>query len=235
MDATVTASGGVAPYVVSVDGNIVAGSMPGLGAGVHLVTVADANGCTADSAANIILPPLPAISLPPDTSVVLGNTLRIEAATNLAVWSSLVWQPLPDTTCPACLVQEWTPDGFQLITATITDTFGCTASARIRVSVERKVELYVPNVFRPDRSGANDVWRVNAGPSVAVLREVAVFDRWGNLQYRWDTPLPPNDWPGWDGTTRGQKAGPGVYVYYLKVLLADGSEEVVKGDVTIVE
>jgi len=236
VDATATASGGVGPYILTVDGNLVAGTMPSLGAGTHVLAVTDANACSADSSVTVMLPPLPAIALPPDTTVVIGNTLSIEAVTNLGAWNSIVWQPLPDTTCPACLVQVWMPAGFQLITVTITDTFGCTATDQIRVSVEKKTELYVPNAFRPDRSGRNDTWTLNAGPSVLELQEVAIFDRWGNQQYLWNNPLPPNQWPGWDGTARGgQKANPGVYVYYLKVLLADGTTEVVKGDVTILE
>jgi hypothetical protein len=55
------------------------------------------------------------------------------------------------------------------------------------------------------------------------------------LQYQWNNVIAPNAWPGWDGTTRGKQAQPGVYVYYFKLTLADGSEEVVKGDVTILE
>ncbi|MEQ1744288.1 MAG: PKD-like domain-containing protein [Saprospiraceae bacterium] len=237
VDATVTASGGVGPYSLTVDGNMVPGTtIPSLGAGVHLLAVTDTNGCSADSAVTVLLPPLPSIALPNDTTVIIGNALRIEAVTNLSTWSSLVWQPLPDTACANCLVQEWVPGGFQLIRVTITDTFGCTATDQIRVSVEKKTELYVPNVFRPDRSGSNDVWTISAGPSVVELREVAIFDRWGDQLYLWNNPLPPNQWPGWDGTARGGlKANPGVYVYYLKVLLADGTVEVVKGDVTILE
>ncbi|MFN0015123.1 MAG: PKD-like domain-containing protein [Saprospiraceae bacterium] len=236
VDATITASGGVGPYSLSVDGNLVPGTIPSLSAGVHVLAVTDTNGCMADSTVTVVLPPLPGITLPNDTTVVIGSTLRIEAVTNLSTWSNLVWQPLPDTSCANCLVQEWVPGGFQLIRVTITDTFGCMATDQIHVSVEKKTELYVPNVFRPDRSGSNDVWTINAGPSVVELREVAIFDRWGNQQYLWNNPLPPNQWPGWDGTARGGLlANPGVYVYYLKVLLADGSVEVVKGDVTILE
>ncbi|MBL7795632.1 MAG: beta-propeller fold lactonase family protein, partial [Saprospiraceae bacterium] len=236
VDATVTATGGVGPYALSVDGNLVPGTMPGLNAGTHILAVTDANACEADSSVTVVLPPLPAIVLPPDTTVIIGNALHIEAVTNLGAWTGIVWQPLPDTACQACLAQEWTPESFQLITVTITDTFGCTASDQIRVGVKKVVELYVPNAFRPDRSGRNDTWTVNAGPSVLELQEVSIFDRWGDQQYLWNNPLPPNSWPGWDGTARGGlKANPGVYVYYLKVLLADGTTEVVKGDVTILE
>ncbi|MBK8921482.1 MAG: gliding motility-associated C-terminal domain-containing protein [Saprospirales bacterium] len=232
-DATVFPSGGVAPYAVALDGNLISGTMPAIGAGMHTVTLSDSNGCSVDSALTLNLPPAPFISLPADTTVVLGHTIRITALTNLSTWSALTWQPLPDTACAGCLLQEWMPLQSQQITVTIVDAFGCSAQATILVGVSRVIELYVPNVFSPNEDGQNDLWNISAGPSVVELQEVQIFDRWGNLQYFWNSPLPPNQWPGWDGSTRGQKASPGVYTYYMEVKLADGRTEVVKGDVTV--
>lgn len=209
--------------------------MPSLGSGTHVVTLSDANGCTSDSAVTLNLPPVPLIFLPPDTTVIWGHPVRIEATTNLGNWDLLSWQPLPDTSCADCLVQEWIPAQSQEITVTIQDTFGCTARAVIRVLVEKITELYVPNIFSPNNDGIHDLWQVNAGPSVTEIQEVRVYDRWGNLQYEWLNPTDPNSWPGWDGITRGKKAEVGVYVYYIKVKLTDGTTTVIEGDVTIVE
>jgi gliding motility-associated-like protein len=235
VDASITASGGLSPYTILLDGNVLAGSMPSINAGLHTVQLLDANGCSVDSSVTVTLPPSPTISLPSDTTILLGNSLQIEATTNLSSWASVSWQPLPDSACANCLVQSWVPKDFQVITVTIVDTFGCSAQASIRVSVNKELALYVPNVFSPNNDGFNDVWTVNAGDSVVEITEVQVFDRWGNLQYAWDNSIAPNAWPGWDGTTRGKQAQVGVYVYYLKVKLLDGSEEVVKGDVTVME
>ncbi len=236
MDIAVLANGGLSPYLVTLNGNAVIGPVPGLPMGTYAIGVRDANGCMVDSTITVALPPAPTISLPPDTSVVMGNALTIEAVTNLTSWQRLVWEPLPDSACANCLRQTWTPERTQRLTVRITDENGCTATARIWVRVLRTVELYVPNAVRPQSGDpANSVWRLSAGRSVVELREVLLFDRWGDLLYRWTTPIPPNEWPGWDGTARGQKVSPGVYVYAFKVLLADGSEEVVKGDVTVVE
>ncbi len=237
VDISVQAKGGVSPYLLTLNGNAVSGPVPGLTAGTHVVGVRDANGCTADSTVTVSLPPAPTISLPADTAVVMGTALRIEATTNLTTWRQLVWTPLPDSTCPNCLVQSWTPQRTQRLSVKITDENGCSATAQMLVRVLRQIELYVPNAFRPQGGNApeNSLWRLSAGRSVVELREVAVFDRWGDLLYRWTTPIAPNEWPGWDGTTRGQRAQPGVYVYYLKILLADNTEEVLKGDVTILD
>lgn len=46
--------------------------------------------------------------------------------------------------------------------------------------------------------------------------------------------IPPNDLQyGWDGTYKGQKADPGVYVYIASVLFSDGSRRILKGDITV--
>ncbi len=235
VDISVQVKGGVSPYLLTLDGNAVSGPVPGLTAGTHTVGVRDANGCTANSTVTVALPPIPLISLPADTAVVMGTALRIEATTNITTWRQLVWTPLPDSSCPNCLVQSWTPQRTQRLSVKITDENGCSATAHTLVRVLRQIELYVPNAFRPQGTPENNLWRLSAGRSVVELREVAVFDRWGDLLYRWTTPISPNEWPGWDGTTRGQRAQPGVYVYYLRILLADNTEEVLKGDVTILD
>ncbi|TNE58365.1 MAG: gliding motility-associated C-terminal domain-containing protein, partial [Bacteroidetes bacterium] len=235
VDATVLGSGGIAPYSILLDGNLLAGTMPAIEAGQHTISLVDANGCMVDSTIQITLPPAPVISLPADTTIILGNSLQIEAITNLSTWSELTWQPLPDTSCAGCLVQEWAPQDFQQITVTIVDTFGCVAQATIRVSVKEEIDIYIPNVFSPNADGFNDIWQVNSSDAVAAIEQVQVFDRWGNLQYNWDNTIALNAWPGWDGSTGGKKAEVGVYVYYIEVLLANGKTEILKGDVTILE
>ncbi|MCC6462110.1 MAG: gliding motility-associated C-terminal domain-containing protein, partial [Saprospiraceae bacterium] len=207
-----------------------------LPAGQYSITITDLNNQTK-TVATVTLNPatIPAISLPADTVIVQGHALRIEAVTNVSNWQSLVWTPLPDSACATCLVQEWTPLANTFLSVRVTDFAGCRAEASIRIFVKQVLELYVPNVFSPDEDGVNDIWLLNAGPSVPELQEVLVFDRWGDLHYQWRSALPPNGWPGWDGTARGQKATPGVYVYALKVKMADGEIVVVKGDLTLLK
>lgn len=233
--ATVSISGGVAPYLFFVDGNPVLSSLLPLGPGAHLFLVSDANGCTADSTLLLNSPSMPYISLPGDTAIQLGQALNIEAITNLDVWQSLVWQPVPDSNCASCLIQSWIPLESGLYQVTITDTLGCIAKASIRVAVKKEGDVYIPNVFSPDGDGENDVFRLSAGLSVADLLEIAIFDRWGEMVYWWDTPVPANEWPGWNGFANSQKAELGVYVYYFKIRRIDGEIVTRKGDVTIIK
>ncbi len=87
--------------------------------------------------------------------------------------------------------------------------------------------VFVPDVFSPNRDGANDVLFVR-GQQIDKL-EFFVFDRWGNQLFQSrDMSL------GWDGNYNGKEANAGVYVYYVKALLESGEIYELKGDVTLV-
>lgn len=235
-DAIIVVSGGAGPYIATVDGTSVAGLMAIVAAGLHTVQLTDANGCLADKTLTVALPSAPTLVLPSDTSVQLGQSLTIAAITDLTTWQSLTWNPIaPDTSCADCLQQTWSPLTSRRYTVTIVDSFGCTATASIRVLVRREPEIYVPNVFSPDGDGNNDIFQISVGPSVADLSKLQIFDRWGEMVYNWDERTPAKLWPGWDGMVGGKRVEVGVYVYYLQVHLVDGEEILLKGDITVFE
>jgi gliding motility-associated-like protein len=233
--ASFVPSGGLEPYTFSVDGTDVTGTGAPVTGGVHLIEVTDDNGCKVDSSITVVIPSAAKIQLPADTTIDLGQSLTIEAQTNLIVWKSITWQPVADTSCLDCLTQTWAPVQSDLYTVIIVDTFGCTAKATTRITVHNKAAIYIPNVFLPNDNGRNDLFQVNAGPGVTSIDEIQIFDRWGNMIYAWTSPVLPNEWPGWDGKSKGQKVGPGVYVYYFKIKLLNGNTEVIKGDITVVK
>ncbi|MDP1879681.1 MAG: gliding motility-associated C-terminal domain-containing protein, partial [Parachlamydiaceae bacterium] len=144
------------------------------------------------------------------------------------------WTPTPDTSCANCLRQEWIPSNSGIYEVVITDQAGCSASASVRVLVKNRVDIYIPNVFSPNGDGENDLWTVHGGASVLALNSLQIFDRWGDMVYSLQDPVPLNAWPGWDGVFRGDPVNPGVFVYYLEVELVNGEVVLKKGDVTVV-
>jgi gliding motility-associated-like protein len=203
--------------------------------GNYAIELVDANGCALDTNLVLVASNQPFVVLPEDTTIQLGQTLRIEAVTNLTSWASLQWSPLPDSLNPNSLVQTWQPAATQLYSLTLTDTLGCSATASILVRISRELDVFVPNVFSPDGDGFNDVWLIGAGPSIGDVSEVAVFDRWGNAVYFWDNRIRLADWPGWDGRAgNGDEVEVGVYVYYVRVERIDGEDLILEGDVTVV-
>jgi gliding motility-associated-like protein len=230
------AAGGTAPYFYSVDGNTVNPTSVEVAPGQHQFQVSDQNGCLFDSSAFFQVPAQVFISLPADTSLKIGQLLRLTAITNLSTWSQITWSPLYDASGANTLTQTWVPEKSELITISITDTTGCTASASIQINVQDIADVYIPNVFLPNLDGTNDFWKIYIGIGVLGIDELMIFDRWGSSVYQLNEPLTPGDWnawQGWDGRIRGKNADAGVYVYYAKIKLANGSTKLFKGDVTL--
>jgi gliding motility-associated-like protein len=86
--------------------------------------------------------------------------------------------------------------------------------------------VYVPNAFTPNGDGENDVLFVR-GPLIEGL-VFRVFDRWGEMVFESFDRL-----EGWDGTFRGKALDPDVYDFYLEALCVDGTEGIIKGNVTL--
>ncbi len=235
LGTAITPGGGVGPFNIAIDGLATTGGLnPELSAGVHTILLTDANNCTADTTVSVVIPAAPDVQLPAEVTVALGEKLTLDAQTNLQTWQNVVWNPLPNPACPACLRQEWIPEVPGTFTVTITDVYGCTASASVTVRLRREVDVYIPNVFSPNDDGKEDFWTISAGASVVAIHTVLIFDRWGNEVYKLESPAAVNDWRGWDGTFRGEDMNPAVFVYYLELDLANGERVIRKGDVTIV-
>lgn len=95
-------------------------------------------------------------------------------------------------------------------------------------------KIFIPNVFSPNGDGLNDTFTVFSGEDVREILSFRVFDRWGGLVYE-TADLNANEFQnGWDGTRKGKLAGPGAYVYQLKVTFQDGKERDIAGTVTLI-
>jgi gliding motility-associated-like protein len=70
------------------------------------------------------------------------------------------------------------------------------------------------------------------GKLLERIEYLRIFDRWGSLNTSNPSSL-AGDLPGWDGTFNGKVLDPGAFVYTAKLIHADGTEEVVIGDITL--
>ena len=230
--------GGVGPYTVRLGeqgfGNAV--RIANLAAGAYTVEVEDANGCTLTADATIQPPPEVLLELNGPTEIRLGDAVEISALTSTAqpVYTWTANQPFAFTDSLFRDEISARPLEEFFVTATVTDTTNscsATASFSVRVNTERRV--FLPNAFSPNDDGQNDRFGPSAGPDVEVLRTFRVFDRYGSLVFeRFNLGTnDPND--GWDGSFRGQRLRPGVFVWQLEVQFVDGRTEWFAGDVAL--
>ncbi|MEL6357065.1 MAG: gliding motility-associated C-terminal domain-containing protein, partial [Bacteroidota bacterium] len=149
-----------------------------------------------------------------------GEPSTLNLSSNLAN-GQVQWWPTNDLNCDDCLSVLATPNLSTTYYATITDTVtGCAVTDSIRIEVILSQKIYVPTAFSPNNDGINDVFQLFPDPSVASLRGLKIFDRWGGLVY--DSP----ETATWNGKANdGTDLANGTYLYAFEAAFIDGKVE----------
>ncbi len=98
---------------------------------------------------------------------------------------------------------------------------GCDSIVELNLSYYK---VFTPSAFSPNGDGINDRFTIMGGPDLLEVRDLRVYDRWGNLLAN------GNDW---DGRRGGELMSPGLYVYSANIVMDDGRERRLKGAVML--
>ena len=178
------------------------------------------------------------VYLGPDTAVVEGDSLMIQLSARYGP-ESVEWSPLPPCTDPECLsfstMRLTQPLQYSVI---YTDTFGCVSRDEVNIQIDRKRRVYGANVFAPNSDEPNNRFFVSADRGVILIRQLVVFDRWGEVVFKAENI--PNDSGsaynmGWDGRTRDRDAPVDVYGWWAELETYSGVRFTETGDVTLVK
>ncbi|MCB9048393.1 MAG: gliding motility-associated C-terminal domain-containing protein [Lewinellaceae bacterium] len=227
-------NGGVSPYLYGINENPLS-TVPqftNLPIGDHMVQVQDANGCMWEDEERVNQPEQLIVELGTDKEIKLGDSVQLFAQTTYPVafynWASPIDISCND--CPNPFVRPLESMAFSVITI---DENGCRATDRITVFVDRRRDVYIPNVFSPNNDGQNDIFLIHGGSEAVEIKSFYIFNRWGEPMFE-VFGFPPNDPTyGWDGTHRGELMNGGVYVYLAEIEFVDGVTEIFKGDVLL--
>lgn len=109
---------------------------------------------------------------------------------------------------------------------------GCRAIDSVIVVILEECDgvVNIPNIFTPNDDGVNDYLRINPGVGIDEISAFKVFNRWGEPVY--ETSATSIEW---DGKQNGQNLNPGVYVYYLEFVCANGDKTIKKGNITLLK
>ena len=235
---TILTEGGTPPFQYSLDNQNFIGNntLIGLEGGNYNIFIQDVNGCQFLTTAIIDEPAELTVDAGPDIEIVFGDSTALAAAVlNAQGLVDYVWAAPYDGTlsCTECEKPFASPEFTIDYEIYIIDENGCEATDRIRVFVDKPKLAVVPTGFTPNNDGINDRLLVHGRPGTQVLL-FQIFDRWGELVYS-DEDFPVNDPArGWNGEFRDQMLNSGVFVWSLTVRHEDGSEEVLKGQTTLI-
>ncbi|MDO8366716.1 MAG: gliding motility-associated C-terminal domain-containing protein [Saprospiraceae bacterium] len=241
-------NGGVGPFSYSIDGGqtyFSSEQFNNLTPGNYDLVIQDANDCEVLEPITVPSPLIPLVTAPPTFEIELGEhqeiLANVPAPFPISLIDTVIWNPMTGLIFEGnSILQLLNPVAQPFITTQYTVTIftkeGCKSEARTIVKVDREADIYAPNVIRPDdEDGDNDVFLIFArDESVALIRKLQIFDRWGSLIFA-NKDFRPNDRSsGWNGDYRGEPVNPAVYVWWAEVELVDGRELLIKGDVTVV-
>lgn len=210
-----TAATGFAQYLWS-DGST-SPSIHLTNAGTYSVQVTDSLGCAAtDSFVFSYQDALP--NIVGDLEGEIGEEKELTVA---QMFEQYVWST-GDSTRSIKVAESGT------YMVTVTDNLGCVGIDSVTTVFSAKTVFIVPNAFSPNGDNMNDIFRPFSSIPV-VSYHLELYNRWGNEVMTSDDIA-----KGWDGKFGGQDAEAGIYVYFMEVTLADGTEKLYKGSVMLV-
>jgi len=235
------ASGGAGgPYSFSVNNlNTVtlANSIPVFGGQEHLISVFDVRGCSFDTTIFINQPPPVEVNLPAEIEVQLGDSIRLRPDVFSVVpidTSTIIWTPDEFLSITNELNPIVKPIDSRRYTLMLADLNGCTGEATVLVDVDKRRNVYIPNVISPN-SVQNSQFQVFTGLGVRKMNFMRIYDRWGELVYELgESGTSIGGIGSWDGTLNGKPLPSGVYVYIVEMEFIDEAKLLYRGDVTVI-
>jgi len=177
--------------------------------------------------------PIPLVNAGPDITIPGGNSVPLNANPSTDV-VDIKWTPADGLSCTTCPNPVATPKKKTEYTITVTNNGGCVNTDKITIFVTcNKENIFIPNTFSPDNDGNNDLFYPR-GRGIANIKSFSVFSRWGQLVYQRQNFMINDVSAGWNGTFKGQKLPPDVYVYIIEVYCENGALINLKGDVMLV-
>jgi gliding motility-associated-like protein len=199
----------------------------------YTVTTFSKGNCQTDTASvNVIVHNKPQVSAGADQTSTTGSTVQLQAtgSPDVVQWQ---WSPPDNLSCTACANPESTPVQNMTYVVTGTTAFGCATSDSTNIFLicdEGKV--FIPNTFTPNGDGKNDIFYPR-GRGVKIVLYFRIYNRFGQLVYE-RTNFGLNDkTAGWDGTFKGQKLTPQVFVYTTEMICDNNKLFKLSGNVTL--
>lgn len=171
---------------------------------------------------------------PTDTTVLRFSPVQLKGSVTGGKLSSPLWKPaefLSCINCPSPVVKPAYSKNYLFITR---NEFYCEDTAYAFVKTFSGGIVSIPDAFTPDNNGNNDVFYVLGNEDVKTVKELSIFNRWGQKIFSVKN-VPAND-PryGWKGLMNGQPAASAAYVYVANIEFADGRIQLYKGTVVLV-
>ncbi|GAB4014860.1 hypothetical protein GCM10028808_38620 [Spirosoma migulaei] len=169
-----------------------------------------------------------------DTVVVQGDSVQLIATGPIGPEYSYSWSPQAGLSCPTCATTWAKPTQTTRYQVRVNmANSDCEASDGVNV-VFIPCLVAIPTSFTPNGDGVNDIFRAMVNPCLGRLRQLTIYNRWGQVVFHGELDSTTDQVLTWDGTYRGERVPSGVYGYQLTFESAPGKVSKHSGALTVV-
>jgi gliding motility-associated-like protein len=192
-------------------------------------------GCSgsADHAVNVV--PLPTATPVTNPIIIIsGGSAQINMNYSGPI-VSYGWMPPQNLECTNCPQPIANPMRTTDYTVQVQDSYGCKNSGAVTVKVVcGDQNFFIPNTFSPNGDGVNDVFYLR-GSGLFRINSLMVFNRWGEVVFEKKNLSVNDPLGGWDGSYKGKKAKPDVYIYQVEIVCNNGETIKYAGNIALLQ
>jgi gliding motility-associated-like protein len=202
---------------------------------VYTVVGTDHKNCFTDTAyIPVKVYPVPTVDAGPDKTINVGQMTDLVPVISPDV-TTVTWSPTGSifrNHYPAITVKPRETTEYQVV---VTNDGGCRSRDNIVIHVIcNGANVFIPNTFSPNGDGMNDVFYPR-GTGLFSIKSARVYNRWGEIVYERNNFQSNDVNAGWDGTYKGVKLNPDVYVYTIDILCDNNTVLPFKGNIALIK
>ena len=178
--------------------------------------------------------PIPTVEAGADKTINVGQVIDLIPELSADV-TKVTWSPTGNifrNNYPAITVKPRETTTYRV---DVSNSGGCVARDNITIHVIcNGANVFIPNTFTPNGDGANDVFYPR-GTGLFTIKSARIFNRWGEIVYERSNFQANDVSAAWDGTYKGIKLNPDIYVYVIDVLCDNNTTLPFKGNIALLK
>jgi gliding motility-associated-like protein len=171
---------------------------------------------------------------PTEANIEKGEKTEIKVSVNPSGNYTYNWTPKDFLTCSTCPSAFAEPSSSTRYTISVSE-LGSRCFKKIDSKVNVIAGVFVPTAFTPNGDSVNDIFYIIGSKSVRQIKEMIIYNRWGELIFRDENFQTGDPSHGWDGNYRGQTLNSDIFSYKIIADMKNGEVNDFSGAFTLLK